>query len=47
MEIIAARDFNLAYIILDSIFLLVFAGLLLYKKRRLTLFWGLFGGILR
>lgn len=46
MEIIAARDFNLAYIILDSIFLLVFAGLLLYKKRRLTLFWGLFGGIL-
>lgn len=46
MEIIAARDFNLAYIILDSIFLLGFAGLLLYKKRRLTLFWGLFGGIL-
>lgn len=46
MEIIAARDFNLAYIILDSIFLLVFARLLLYKKRRLTLFWGLFGGIL-
>lgn len=46
MEIIAARNFNLAYIILDSIFLLVFAGLLLYKKRRLTLIWGLFGGVL-
>ncbi len=46
MEIIAARNFNLAYIILDSIFLLVFAGLLIYKKRRLTLLWGLFGGIL-
>lgn len=46
MEIIASRNFNLAYIILDSIFLLIFAGLLLYKKRKLTLLWGLFGGIL-
>lgn len=46
MEIIAARNFNLAYIILDSLFLLVYAGLLLCKKRRLTFLWGVFGAIL-
>ena len=46
MDIIASRDFNLAYILLDSGFLLLFAGLLLWRKRRLTVLWGLFGGIL-
>ncbi len=46
MEIIASRDFNLAYIILDCIFLLVFALLLIIKKRYLTILFGLFGGIL-
>ena len=46
MDIISSRDFNLAYILLDSGFLLLFAGLLLWRKRRLTVLWGLFGGIL-
>lgn len=46
MEIVAARDFNLAYILLDSGFLLLLAGLLLWKKRYLTVLWGLFGGLL-
>ena len=46
MEIIASRDFNLAYIIFDCIFLLAFASLLVIKKRYLTILWGLFGGIL-
>ena len=46
MNIIASRDFNLAYIILDSAFLLLFTALLCYKKRYLTVLWGLFGGIL-
>ena len=45
-QIIAMRDFNLAYIILDSIFLCVFLALLIIKKKYLTLFWVLFGGIL-
>lgn len=46
MNIIASRDFNLAYIILDSLFLLLLVVLLCYKKRYLTVLWGLFGGIL-
>ena len=46
MNLIASRDFNLAYIILDCIFLLVFILLLTFKKKYLTVFWGLFGGIL-
>ncbi len=46
MDIIASRDFNLTYIILDSIFLVIFAILLFCKKRYLTLIWALFGGIL-
>ncbi len=45
-QIIAMRDFNLSYIILDSIFLCVFIALLIIKKKYLTLFWALFGGIL-
>ncbi len=46
MNIIASRDFNLTYIILDSIFLLILLALLIFKKRYLTLLWGIFGGIL-
>lgn len=46
MGIVAARDFNVAYILLDSAFLLLLAGLLLWKRRYLTALWGLFGGIL-
>ena len=46
MDIIASRNFNLTYIILDSIFLLILLALLIFKKRYLTVFWGLFGGIL-
>ena len=46
MEIVAQRTFNLAYICLDIAFLLVFCGMLLFTKRRLTLIWALFGGVL-
>ena len=40
MNLIASRDFNLAYIILDCIFLLVFILLLTFKKKYLTVFGG-------
>lgn len=40
------RNFNLLYIILDSIFILVLLILLLLKKRYLTLIFAIFGGIL-
>lgn len=40
------RDFNVAYILLDSAFLLLFFGLLWYNKKHLTALWGLLGGII-
>jgi len=40
------RNFNILYIILDSIFILALIGLLLWKKRNSTLIFGLFGGVL-
>lgn len=43
MELIARRQFVLAYIALDTVFLLVLAGLLLWKKRRMA---ALVGGIM-
>ena len=43
MELIARRQFVPAYIALDTVFLLVLAGLLLWKKRRMT---ALVGGIM-
>lgn len=46
MNIVAMRDFNIAYIILDCIFLLVFTVILCMNKKYLTVIWGLFGGIL-
>lgn len=46
MEINPTRNFNLAYIILDSIFVLVFLVLLFLKKKYRTLLWSIFGGVL-
>lgn len=43
MELIARRQFVPAYIALDTVFLLVLAGLLLWKKRRMV---ALVGGIM-
>lgn len=45
-EIIAQRVFNTLYIYLDIVFLIVLCGLLVAKKKYLTLLWGLAGGIL-
>lgn len=45
-EITPTRNFSLAYIILDSIFIILFCGLLFYKKRYATLIWSILGGIL-
>ena len=45
-DIIPTRNFNVLYIILDSLFILSFLYLLFYKKRYVTLLWSLFGGIL-
>lgn len=46
MDFTVARSFNSLYILLDIVWLLTFAGLLLYFKRRLALFVGLFAGII-
>lgn len=45
-EVIAKRVFSHLYIYLDIVFLVALLGLLFYKKRYLTLIFGLFGGIL-
>ena len=45
-NITPTRNFNLLYIILDSIFILLLIGLLAYQKKYLTLFWSLFGGVI-
>lgn len=45
-EITPTRNFSLTYVILDSIFIIFFCGLLFYKKRYATLIWALFGGLL-
>ena len=45
-EIIAERAFSPLYIALDSIFLVLLCALLLFKKKYLTLLFGLCGGIL-
>ncbi len=45
-NITPTRNLNLLYVILDSIFLLIFLTLLLLKKRYMTVVWSLFGGIL-
>ncbi len=45
-EITPTRNFNLLYIILDSIFILILLIMLLVKKRYLTTLFALFGGVL-
>lgn len=45
-EVTPTRSFNLLYIILDSIFILILLVLLLYQKKYITLLFSLFGGIL-
>lgn len=45
-EIVAQRSFNLVYVILDTVFLFVLCFALAYKKRYMTLLFGLFGGVL-
>ena len=45
-EIIARREFSPLYIVLDTIFLLAFLGLLLWKKKYLTVVVGLLAGVL-
>lgn len=45
-EIIARREFSPLYIVLDTVFLLVFLGLLLWKKKYLTIVVGLLAGVL-
>ena len=45
-EITPTRNLNLLYIILDITFLIVFLGLLIWKKQYETLIFALFGGIL-
>ena len=45
-NIVPTRNFNLLYIILDSVFILILIGLLIYQKKYVTLIWSLFGGVL-
>lgn len=45
-NIVPTRNLNLLYIILDSIFLIVFLSLLIWKKRYETVLFAVFGGIL-
>ena len=45
-EINPTRTLNLAYIILDSLFIVLLLGLLLLKKRYATVIWSVLGGIL-
>lgn len=40
------RNFSLAYILLDSVFVCFFLFLLFFKKKRITACWSLFGGVL-
>lgn len=46
LAITPTRNLNLLYIILDCVFLAVFIGLLVWKKRYATVLFALFGGIL-
>ena len=46
MQITPTRNFNLLYIILDTLFIIILLCLLIYKKRNLTVLFALFGGIL-
>ncbi len=46
MDFIVARSFNSLYILLDIIWLVVYSGILLYSKKRLTVLIGLAAGLL-
>ncbi len=46
VEIIARRQFDIMYIYFDIVFLLFFVGLLVYKKKYMTLLIGVLAGIL-
>ena len=46
MEIISARVFNLSYVYIDIIWLVVLLAILLYAKRYIAVIAGLIGGIL-
>ena len=46
MDFTAARTFSSLYIILDIVWLLVLAGILLYLKRRMAVIVGLLAGVL-
>lgn len=46
IEVIARRQFSVSYIWLDIAFLIIFAGLLFYKKKYLTIIIGLLIGLL-
>lgn len=46
MSVTPTRYFSLIYITADSLFVLLYLGLLLYKKRYQTVLFALFGGIL-
>ena len=46
MDIIPSRSFNLAYIIIDSLFLISFLVYLFLTKRKITFCWSLAGGVL-
>ncbi len=45
-DIVPTRNLNLLYIILDSVFILLYLGLLIWKRRYSTALFALFGGIL-
>lgn len=40
------RNFSLAYVILDSLFIVAFVVLLFISKRKVTALWAIFGGLL-
>ena len=46
MQITPTRNFNLLYIILDTLFIIILLCLLIFKKRNLTVLFALFDGIL-
>ena len=46
MQINPTRNFNLLYIILDTLFIIILLTLLIFKKRNLTVLFALFGEIL-
>lgn len=45
-DVIPTRTFNLAYLIADSVFIIGFILFLILFKKRVTLIWSLFGGVL-